>query len=531
VEKDKNQTITDKVWGSFASIKLAVVLFALIALTSIVGTIIEQNAAPEKNLKLIAKLFGTSNPEPIFNIFEKLGFMDMYRSWWFIALLLLFAVNLIICSIDRLPRILKLIKEPIKPLTEEQFKNIGKKELILKGKPEKVKEAVGDAIKNAGFKFSETKETHGYQLYSEKGNYTRLGIYITHLSVLLILIGALIGIRFGFKGYLNLPEGKTYSVAFAPGRFSSRMEESEMETIIERLQETEGNAPETARLLGIDEKTLKAKMKRYGILPLGFGIRCDNFLVDFYGRSNMPKEYKSWLTVIKNGREALQKSIVVNDPLTYNGITFYQSSFGMVPGAHGEFILKLMSKTGVPETRQMHLDDKFIIPGTDIEGVLTDFSPALSFDEDGKPFTSSEQMNNPAVFINFSEKGQKKYSGWIMKRHPETWSLPDGHIVEFVDVWGLEYTGLQVRKDPGVWIVYLGCIAMAVGLYIAFFMSHKKLWVKLVEEKNNTRIILALTANKNRPAFERKIDKMTGILSKSSTKDVVPGKSGKGGKQ
>lgn len=515
MEESKKQTPVDKIWSFFSSIKLAVVLFALIALTSIVGTVIEQNVAPEKNLKLLGKLFGDSAAPALYNIFERLVFMDMYHSWWFIALLLLFSANLIICSIDRLPRIWKLVKEPIKPLSEEQFKSIGKKELVLKGKPEKVKEAVDTAIKNAGVKFLEAKEANGYQLYSEKGNYTRLGVYITHFSLLLILLGALIGIFFGFKGFLNLPEGKTYSVAFAPGRFLSSTEESEMETILERLQATEGNALETARQLGIDEKILEKKVKRYGILPLGFSLRCDNFFVDFYGRSNMPKEYRSWLTVIKDGKEVLKKTIEVNDPLTYNGVTFYQSSYGMVPGAHGIFVIKLTSKTGLSETKQMRLNDKFIIPGTGIEGTLRDFSPALSFDEGGKPFTFAEQMNNPSVFIEFSEKGQAKYSGWLMKRYPETWALPDGHTVEFVDYWGVEYTGLQVRKDPGVWVVYLGCITMSIGLFIAFFMSHKKLWVRLVEEKNNTRIVVALTANKNRQAFERKIDKMISVLSKS----------------
>ncbi len=42
-------------------------------------------------------------------------------------------------------------------------------------------------------------------------------------------------------------------------------------------------------------------------IPLGFDIRCDNFDVEFYDDSDMPKEYKSWLTIIKDGREVLKK--------------------------------------------------------------------------------------------------------------------------------------------------------------------------------------------------------------------------------
>ena len=143
------------------------------------------------------------------------------------------------------------------------------------------------------------KEADGYQLYSEKGNYTRLGVYITHFSILLILIGAIIGIFFGFKASLNLPEGETYSVAFAQTRHLTPVEESEREKIIEVLQAVEGSALKAAQQLGMKEQSLKAAMKRYGILPPGFSIKCNDFNTDFYSNSNMPKTFKSWLTILR----------------------------------------------------------------------------------------------------------------------------------------------------------------------------------------------------------------------------------------
>ncbi|MDP3048334.1 MAG: cytochrome c biogenesis protein ResB [Thermodesulfovibrionales bacterium] len=520
MEENKNQTLTDKIWNLFSSITFAVVLIALIAITSIIGTIIEQNAAPERNIKLIGKLFGDSIAPTLHNAFDLLGFMDMYRSWWFVALLMLITANLTVCSIDRLPRIWKLVKEPVKPLTDEQFKNLSKKELVLKGKPEKIKEAAGSAIKKAGFKFLETKEADGYQLYSEKGNYTRLGVYITHLSILLILIGALIGIFFGFKGFLNLPEGKTYSVAFAQTGHLTPMQESEMETIIAALQSVEGSSLKAAQKLGMEEQSLKLKMKRYGIWPLGFSITCNDFNTDFYSNSDMPKTYKSWLTITENGMpvkidgKEIQE-IEVNTPLKYKGVTFYQSSYGLVPGGgeNSVFRFRITPKDGKTEDIESRFEGSFSIPGTNLTGKIENFSPAISFDQStGRPFTYAEQMNNPAVFISFSENNKTKYSGWILKRYPETWNLPEGHIVEFVDLWGIQYTGLQVKKDPGVWVVYLGFIVMSIGLYIAFFMNHKKIWLRLIEEKNSTRVIVAMTANKNREAFERKI---ITLMSKS----------------
>lgn len=470
-----NKGIVDKIWDFFASVKLAIVIFAVLSVTSIIGTIIEQNAEPERNIKLLAKFFGSSKAPTAFKIFDSLGFMDMYHSWWFITILLLFATNLIICSIDRLPKILKLVKEPVKPLSEDHFKGFGiKREIVLKGKPEKVKVTIESAIKKTlGLNPSEIREEKGYQLFSEKGNFTRLGVYITHFSILIILIGAIIGIFFGFKGFLNLPEGEVSDVAFTR------------------------NGQE---------------------ISLGFHIRCDDFNVDFYGNSDMPKEYSSILTVIDNGQEVMKKRIEVNDPLKYKGITFYQSSYGIVPGS-GErsfFILRITPSGGKTEEVRLRFGETFKIPNTEMTGKIEDFSPAIAFDQTtGRPFTYAEQMSNPAVYISFSEKGKPKYSGWILKRHPGTWNLPEGHIVEFVDLWGIQYTGLQVRRDPGVWVVYLGCIVMAIGLYIAFFMSHKRLWVRLIEENNSTKVIIGATANKNRQAYERRIEKMLDHIKKA----------------
>jgi cytochrome c biogenesis protein len=472
LEQGKNKTIVDKIWDFFASIKLAIIIFALISLTSIIGTVLEQQAEPSKNIQVLTKIFGKSLAPDIYVILEKLSFMDMYHSWWFVALLITLSVNIIICSLDRLPRIWKIVKEPIGPLSEERIKKfIIHRETVLKGKPDKVKDAVTHAIKSAGFNYKESKEGNGYQFFSQKGNYSRLGVYITHFSILVILVGAIIGVFFGFKGHLNLPEGSVSNVAYS------------------------NNGRE---------------------IPLGFDIRCDNFDVEFYGRSDMPKEYRSWLTIIKDGRQVLRKSITVNDPLTYEGITFYQANFGIISErlGRGIFILRVVSGDEKTSDLKLRLGDTFKIPETNISGKIIDFSPALKIDDTGQAVTYANQMNNPAAYIDFSESGKHKYSGWILKRYPETWQLPEGPKVEFIDYWGVEFTGLQVRKDPGVWVVYLGCCIISIGLFIAFFISHRKIWVRVAEEKNNTRVAIGATSNKNRAALERKIEKIIFLLSK-----------------
>jgi cytochrome c biogenesis protein len=466
MSKDKKTdkvSFIDQIWNIFSSVKLAVIVFALISVTSIIGTIIEQQAESEKNIMVLKKLFGESAAPYIYNILDSLGFTDMYHSWWFVALLFIFAANLVICSVERLPKILKTVKELPSPLASEHFNSMPMRdEAVFEDDAVKVKDQTLSALKKAGFKTTVFEREGNTQIFAEKGRYSRLGVYITHLSLLTILVGAVVGIYFGFNGYLNLLEGEQSSVAY------SRNENE---------------------------------------IPLGFEIRCDDFDVSFYDKSDTPKSFLSILTIIENGKEVLTKTIGVNEPLRYKGITFYQSSYGFSPSMSSLFKFKIISKTGKTEDIAVRFGETFTIPDSSVKGTISDFSPALAIDKRGRLFTYTDSMNNPAVFIEFTDNGKAVYNQWILKRYPETWLMPAG-TVEFKDLWGAQYTGLQVRKDPGVWLVYLGCLLMSIGLYIAFFMSHSRIWINLTHYKGKTNLSLAASTNKYKTALQRKIDKI-----------------------
>jgi len=468
LDTNKEKTgIVDRVWRYFSSVSLAVVIFSIISLTSIVGTIIEQQAEPARNIKLLTKFFGESLAPTLFKVLDAMGFTDMFGSWWFMGLLFLFASNLVVCSIDRLPKIWKVVKTPITPLSDDQINAItSKQELVLKGNVEKTAQKVNDSLTKIGFRGDIRKEGIITQISAEKGRYSRLGVYVTHLSILLILLGAVVGMKFGFNGNLNLMEGMSSPVAFR------------------------SNGQE---------------------VPLGFELRCDDFDVDFYPDSDRPKGYKSWLTVVENGKEIMKKEIEVNSPLTYKGITFYQASFGFEPNRDAIFKFTVTPSGGKAQDISAKFGEPFAVQGTNFTGMVVDFSPALGVDKSGKLFTYAESMNNPAAFVEFSEAGKPKFKQWVLKRYPETWKSQIG-TVEFKELWGVQYTGLQVRKDPGVWIVYLGCIIMALGLFTAFFMSHARIWIRLREEKNSTRLTIASSINKNRIAFSRTLDRFVKEL-------------------
>ncbi len=514
------KSITDKTWDLFASVKLAIIIFALIAATSVVGTVIEQNADSTRNINIIAKFVGYTVAPSVYSALDAVGFTDMYHAWWFNLLLAAFAANLTICSIDHFPPRWRLAREKLKPLKDEQFRGFSiKKEFLLKGSQSDARARLTEAVRGLGFRKYESSEgADGWQVYAQRQQYSRLGVYITHISILFLLVGAVIGTLMGFSGYVNIPEGASYPTAFARKQITNQ-EYAERTTLVNTLLRAGGNMEKAAAALSTPEvkvtaERLNNRLITLGAEPLGFFVKNEEFEVSFYGTSDQAKEYSSLLVIYDKGIEVVRKRIEVNDPLKYGGYTFYQSSYGMMENKD-EFIFRLsaLSMGSSPERHELRLGDSFTMPGTSTKITLKDFSPAISFDPSGKASTYTDMMNNPGLQIKV-EEGDAVYTKWILRRYPQTWDMTNNSRIEFSDVWGAQFTGLQVRRDPGVWIVYLGCLIMSIGLYMAFFTSHRRVWVRLRDEgRSGTKVTVAASAHKGREGFEQKIDSMITLLT------------------
>ena len=78
---------------------------------------------------------------------------------------------------------------------------------------------------------------------------------------------------------------------------------------------------------------------------------------------------------------------------------------------------------------------------------------------------------------------------------------------------------LLIKKDPGIPIVYAGCLLMMVGLVISFFMSHQRLWVQIAARTGQgSQILLSGTTNKHQGSFEQRFETLAGGLSKEFEK-------------
>jgi len=444
MSKDKNP-----VWSFFASVKLALFTLFILAVTSIVGTLIPQ----KESMEFYIEKFGPGTAR----FFQLLDVPDMYNAWWFLLLLALLSMNLIVCSLERLPRVWRLMTLDNTDTDPGRLRKMGQRRALSTSVP--VAETAGkvaEILAAAGWKTRRVEREDGTLLFGQKGTWTRLGVYIVHSSILVIFIGAIIGSLFGFKASVMLPELATTDKVYAS---------------------TEDRAA----------------------IPLGFELRCDRFELTYYD-NGAPKDYISDLVVLEDGREVLKKTIEVNDPLHYKGLTFYQSSYN----PYNEFLITVQDQNS--ETRRtfrMQPKRKVLWPEQDIElGILsaqgpnqwgqyrvrvwfTDKKgPASTFDLDSTTTSASVQRPDTAYTI-----GSKQFFA----------------------------TGLQVAKDPGVWPVYIGCGLMIFGLIVAFFMSHRRLWVHVGREGDRTIILLAGVASKNQVGFEARFDGLVDRLSNNET--------------
>ena len=184
------------VWDFFCSLKLSITLLIGLAVTSIIGTVIPQSP-PREYLESIS--------QTKIALYSKLGFFDMYHSWWFILLLYLLTLNLICCSIKRLPRVWKFVSEPALVFDEGLEKTLSlTHQFKLEGDAASLKDKMSAFLKG---EFAEpvVSEVNGeYHLFTQKTPYCRLGVYVVHFSIIIIFIGALIGSYFGYKGYAQI---------------------------------------------------------------------------------------------------------------------------------------------------------------------------------------------------------------------------------------------------------------------------------------------------------------------------------------
>ncbi|MCX5870585.1 MAG: cytochrome c biogenesis protein ResB [Deltaproteobacteria bacterium] len=433
----------NSIWDFFASVKLAITTLSLLAVTSIIGTIIPQN----KPLPWYAQEYGSN----LAQLFKILDLPDMYGSWWFLALLGLLSTNLIVCSLDRFPDVWKQMRAAGLDTPLKRLEKMGrKKEWQSSSSLQVTVLDLGAKLNKSGWKISSRNSDGETLLFAQKGAWSRTGVYVVHTSILVIFIGAIIGELCGFKGNVMIPETQQTDKIYT------------------------FNGTKT--------------------IDLGFTVRCDSFSLELYP-TGMPKKYKSELTILEKSKELFQAPIEVNSPLRYRGITFYQASYE----GYQDFMIKVTNKaSGNSKTA--------IVP----------FQKQGEWPQEGLTFgiinADWTGQSISRLKIWFSDSKGVPSVLWLKDGESATVERESGKYL--LSAKQMYATGLQVSKDPGVWVVYIGCGLMLLGLVIAFFMSHKRIWLFLKEKESGASILFTGSTNKNKVGFEKIFNDLAEILQR-----------------
>ncbi|HLO89239.1 MAG TPA: cytochrome c biogenesis protein [Nostocaceae cyanobacterium] len=425
-------------------LRLAIVLLLVIAVFSISGTVIEQGQTPafyQANYPEHPALFGFLT----WKVIQVVGLDHVYRTWWFLSLLVLFGTSLTACTFTRQLPALKAARRWQYYEEPRQFQK-----LALSAEVNSVSLAsLTPILQKQNYKIFQEKDGI---LYARKGIIGRIGPIIVHIGIVAILLGGIWGAMTGFVAQEMVASGNTFQV----------------KNIIDA-------GPWTSTDVLKD-----------------WAVRVNRFWIDYTPTGGIDQFYSDLSVVNNEGKEVDHEQIYVNKPLRYHGVTFYQTDWG-ISGIRFKFnnspvfqipmaLLDTKGKgriwgTWIPTKPDMSAGVSLL--AKDLQGMV------LIYDDQGK-------------LINTVRAGMS--------------TQINGVNLKIIDVVGS--TGLQIKYDPGIPIVYIGFALLMLGVVMSYF-SHSQIWAL----QNGDRLYIGAKTNRAQVAFEQEI---LGVLNQLSLNAESP---------
>ena len=462
-----------KIWQTLSSIKTGVVLIILVVIFSAAGTVILQRPITEPE-----DMQRAYSPAML-RFLDATGLTDIFHTRWFVALMIMVSLSIIAASVQRFPNAWRYFARPYKSPDEGFRKVLPTQALIAINDEEHGLSAAERSFKHLGLKSERIVRTESFSLFSERNRISEMAVYIVHASLLLIFLGGIVDALYGWRGFLML----------TPGSASNQIE-----------------------------------LRNGSTKTIPFSIRCDGTGEDTYA-DGTPKRWWSKLAVVDGGREVSNKEIVVNDPLVYHGLRFYQASYGRT-GKLDRLLLNAIPANGTKGTPQeisLAMNQTVALdPNTTVQ--LAEFIPDYVV-EDGHVYTRSREITNPAVhLIVTSEKAgsTSTVNVWLPEIPGVAENANSPYTLDPKDLKTGLYTGLQVSHEPGQWAVWAGVVLMAIGLTFVFYVVHMRFWIVPVHDASG-RLALWVggTANRNRDAFEHKFKTVVQEIQKELNPGVA----------
>lgn len=423
-------SLFSEVVSFFTSARTTITLLFVLAAASIVGTVIPQE---------VSLTHFRENASPfVYSLIAILDLHRLFRSWWFLILLALLALNIFACLLRRLPAI-----------PAEWRGDVAKNSFTfstLDGRaPNEVTGVLTPALSSllSGSPRQSTEDQPGISLVWVKHRVYLLGFPFMHCAILVILVGGLIGVVYGWKGSVQIEEGQTAG---------------------------------QCRLIPSGE-----------VRRLPFTIAVDKFTLEHYP-TGQPKEYRSDVRLINDGREVAKGSILVNHPLTFEGVSLYQSDYRAL--GVKDVRLDVVKPGGQSAPIKLRPHEPAEIPGTPYKARLVSLDPGVSKKGAGAEIAVLSQSAPASALKVFRTEPAK---------------LGDTEI-RFVDYTPLYATGLQVAYDPGTVVVWLGCGLLIVGFFLTLFTNYRRLDVRLTGKGNKTEVRVSGLSRRQRREFRESVE-------------------------
>ncbi|WP_091737432.1 cytochrome c biogenesis protein ResB [Marininema mesophilum] len=471
----KKTTWVDHVWNFFSSVKIAVWLIVITLVISALGTIFPQERViPSGNPDVYYKQkYGTLG-----DLYYNVGLSDVFNSPLFMILLAMIGISLVVCSLDRVVPLYKalnnqkIVKSPVfltrqrvsrtQPIPEEMDKG----ELL---------KALSKALRKKRYYIRQ----EGSSLLAEKGRISRWGPYINHIGLIIFLVGILL--RIVMPGwYLDesvfVQDGKTKKL------------------------------PE----VGYYIKNVKATMELY-----------DQKDSREQAENGQPvvKKYETKAILYKKNpktgklQEVKKGPISVNHPMKIGDLLLYQADFEA--NQTQAIRLQLTDKKTKAKLGEFRINLYKPAPEYTLKNgmkvrILNYFPDFVM--EGNRPTTKSEVANRPAfVFEVTGPKLKKPERSWMIAgTNLDDISKANRYTIDLTRLETANSTGLMVRIDKSLPIIFTGLGIFMVGLSMGFFWYHRRIWVRVKDDN----LYVGAHTNKNWFGLRRELEQacqVTGL--------------------
>jgi cytochrome c biogenesis protein len=358
------------------------------------------------------------------DLLERLQLFRVFSSTWFSVGLVILIVSIVVCTLDRTPRLWRQVSDVRVVQPDPFFDPRLPDRAALSGVSA---DAVAGALRRHRFRVREEAVDGVRFVYGDRNQYTKLATLFTHLGLILFLVAAAITSRFGIEQGLVVAEGDTLTVGpiGTPGLLVVR----------------------------------------------NLGFEAPGFLT---GR---PTDFTTDLAVYRDGEEIARKTIRVNDPLAVAGFTFHQNGFGPAPDlVVADAAGAILWSGPVPLTDQAggFPYGSFAVPGRDMGLELL-----LQRQADGVGIL----LVVPYRIVGEQADGSPR----VEYLDPMALARGEDGTVPGIDFRvGLrdfaEYTLLIAKNDPGVGLVWVAFGSLITGLLITFHRPRRRVWARVARD-------------------------------------------------